>query len=98
MAVAIRDAVELLMDARSNHRLVAPLTETYGDFTLGEAYAIQDELRAEFIRRGETPTGWKLAATASGRPSNHRCNRAGRRLSLFPKIRERGDHFRRGFH
>jgi len=64
MAVAIRDAVELLMDARSNHRLVAPLTETYGDFALGEAYAIQDELRAEFIRRGETPTGWKLAATA----------------------------------
>src|SRR5213076_3027579 len=65
MAIPIHSAVERLMDARSKHRLVAPLSETYGDFTLTEAYAIQDALRAAFVRRGEAPIGWKLAATAS---------------------------------
>lgn len=64
MAIPIHSAVERLMDARSKHRLVAPLSETYGDFTLTEAYAIQDALRAEFFKRGEAPIGWKLAATA----------------------------------
>ena len=64
MAIPIQGAVERLMDARSKHRLVAPLSETYSDFTLTEAYAIQDALRAEFFKRGEAPIGWKLAATA----------------------------------
>jgi 2-keto-4-pentenoate hydratase len=64
MAIPIVRAVARLMDARSNHRPVAPLSETYGAFTLTEAYAIQDALRAEFVRRGEAPIGWKLAATA----------------------------------
>jgi 2-keto-4-pentenoate hydratase len=64
MAVSIQSAVECLIDARLNHRQIAPLSETYGDFTLNEAYAIQDALRAGFVERGETPTGWKLAATA----------------------------------
>jgi 2-keto-4-pentenoate hydratase len=64
MAITIQSAVERLMDARLNHRQVAPLSESYGDFTLTEAYAIQDALREEFIRRGEVPIGWKLAATA----------------------------------
>jgi len=66
MAIPTRSAVERLIDARLNHRRVAPLSETYGDFTLTEAYAIQDDLRAEFAKRGEAPTGWKLAATAPG--------------------------------
>ena len=64
MAIPIQNAVERLIDARLNHRQVAPLSETYGDFTLLEAYAIQDGLLSEFVKRGEAPTGWKLAATA----------------------------------
>lgn len=64
MAISIQGAVERLLEARSKHRAVAPLSETSGDFTLAEGYAIQDALRAEFVNRGETPIGWKLAATA----------------------------------
>jgi 2-keto-4-pentenoate hydratase len=64
MAIPIHSAVERLMDARSKHRLMAPLSETYSDFTLTEAYSVQDALRAEFCKRGEAPIGWKLAATA----------------------------------
>lgn len=64
MTSLIQTAVERLIDARSSHRLVAPLTETHGDLALADAYAIQDALRAEFDRRGEPPIGWKLAATA----------------------------------
>jgi 2-keto-4-pentenoate hydratase len=64
MAIPSQGAIERLIDARLNHRQIAPLSETYGEFTLTEAYAIQDALRAEFVKRGETPTGWKLAATA----------------------------------
>lgn len=64
MAVAIEAAVDRLIEARSRHRPVAPLSETYGDFSLAEAYAIQDALRAALERRGERAIGWKLAATA----------------------------------
>jgi 2-keto-4-pentenoate hydratase len=64
MAIPIRSAVEHLLRARLDHRRVAPLSEIYGDFTLTEAYAVQDALRADFIERGERPVGWKLAATA----------------------------------
>src|SRR5438105_7552561 len=64
MTIRIESAVERLMEARLDHRQVAPLSESYGDFTLTEAYAIQDALRAEFVKRGEAPIGWKLAATA----------------------------------
>jgi 2-oxopent-4-enoate/cis-2-oxohex-4-enoate hydratase len=52
------------MEARSTRRAVAPLSETHGDLTLEHAYAIQDALRAELERRGERPTGWKLASTS----------------------------------
>jgi 2-keto-4-pentenoate hydratase len=64
MTVPIQAAVERLVDARLTHRLAAPLSETYGEFGLAEAYAIQDALRAALEQRGELPIGWKLAATA----------------------------------
>lgn len=64
MAIPTESAVERLLDARSSHRPIAPLSETYGDFTLAEAYALQDALREELARRGEAAIGWKLAATA----------------------------------
>ena len=64
MTISIQTAVKLLIDARSSRRLLAPLSETYGDLTLDLAYAIQDALRAELERRGERPIGWKLGATS----------------------------------
>jgi len=64
MPVPIQTAVQRLLDARSNHRLVAPLSETYGEFSLADAYRIQDALATELAQRGERPIGWKLAATA----------------------------------
>jgi len=64
MTVPIQAAVEHLINARSSHRLVAPLSETYGEFSLAHAYDIQDALASEFARRGERAIGWKLAATA----------------------------------
>ena len=44
MTVPMQTAVERLIDARSSHRLVAPLSETYGDLSLADAYEIQDAL------------------------------------------------------
>lgn len=64
MSISIQTAVERLIDARSNRRLLAPLSETHGDLSLEHAYAIQDALRAEVERRGERPIGWKLGATS----------------------------------
>lgn len=64
MTISIRSAVERLIDAHSGSRPLAPLSETDGEFTLEQAYAIQDALRAELARRGHNPIGWKLGATS----------------------------------
>ena len=64
MTISIQTAVKSLIDARTSRRLLAPLSETYGDLTLEHAYAIQDALRAELERRGERAIGWKLGATS----------------------------------
>ena len=64
MSISIQTAVERLIDARYSRRPLAPFTETDGDLTLEQAYAIQDALRAELDRRGERPIGWKLGATS----------------------------------
>src|SRR6267154_2433525 len=36
MTVPMQTAVERLIDARSSHRLMAPLSETYGDLSLAD--------------------------------------------------------------
>src|SRR6267142_2564393 len=64
MSISIQTAVERLIDARYSRRTLAPFTETDGDLTLEQAYAIQDALRAELDRRGQRPIGWKLGATS----------------------------------
>jgi 2-keto-4-pentenoate hydratase len=64
MSVPIQTAAARLLDARFGHHLVAPLSETYDDLSLSDAYATQDALGAELARRGERPIGWKLAATS----------------------------------
>jgi hypothetical protein len=47
MTISIQTAVERLIDARSNRRLLAPLSETDGDLTLDCAYAIRPETREQ---------------------------------------------------
>jgi 2-keto-4-pentenoate hydratase len=63
-SVSGHTAVERLVDARSSRRVLAPLSEMFGEFTLEHAYAIQDALRAALDQRGERPIGWKLGATS----------------------------------
>src|SRR5215471_493803 len=64
MTISIRSAVERLIDAPSRGRPLAPLSETDGEFSLEQAYATQDALRAELARRGHKSIGWKLGATS----------------------------------
>ncbi|HEY7520954.1 MAG TPA: fumarylacetoacetate hydrolase family protein [Methylomirabilota bacterium] len=64
MAISIQNAVDLLIEARRTRRPLAPLSETHGQLAIEHAYAIQDALRVEIIRRGERPIGWKLGATS----------------------------------
>jgi 2-keto-4-pentenoate hydratase len=64
LSIPIQPSVARLIDARSNRRQLAPLSETEGDLTLEHAYAIQDAFRSEVERRGERPIGWKLGATS----------------------------------
>jgi 2-oxopent-4-enoate/cis-2-oxohex-4-enoate hydratase len=63
MIISMRSAVERLVEAQSGRRRLAPFSETHDDFTLEQAYAIQDALQAELERRGQRPIGWKLGAT-----------------------------------
>jgi len=64
MTISIRSAVECLIEAQANTRPLPPLSETHGEFTLEDAYAIQDALGAELSRRGHKTIGWKLGATS----------------------------------
>ena len=64
MTISVRSAVDRLMQAHSDVRALPPLSDTHGEFTLEQAYAIQDALRAEQERRGQRPIGWKLGATS----------------------------------
>ena len=64
MTISVRSAVDRLIQAHSDVRALPPLSDTHGEFTLEQAYAIQDALRAEQERRGQRPIGWKLGATS----------------------------------
>jgi hypothetical protein len=50
------------MESRLGGRVLQRLSAD-GEFSVEHAYAIQDALRAELIRQGQRPIGWKLAAT-----------------------------------
>ena len=64
MTISIRSAVERLIETQSGGHPLTPFSETHGDFSVEEAYAIQDAFRAELERRGQRPIGWKLGATS----------------------------------
>ncbi len=62
--MTIENAVARLIAARAANG-AADLLSAGGEITPAHGYDIQDALRAETIRRGEVPAGWKLAATGS---------------------------------
>ena len=64
MTISVPRAVDRLIQAHADVRALAPLSDTDGDFTLEQAYAIQDAVRGELERRGQRPIGWKLGATS----------------------------------
>lgn len=64
MAIPVEAAAKRLLEARSAHRLAAPLSESDPDLTLDRAYQIQDTLRAELERRGDRISGWKIGVTS----------------------------------
>ena len=55
------DAARRLLAARSSR---SPLTGGLGELSMAEAYAIQDELTAARLARGERIVGWKLGYTS----------------------------------
>jgi 2-keto-4-pentenoate hydratase len=62
--ISIPTAVARVIEAQANQRALVPFSETNGDFTIEQAYAIQDALRADLARRGQRAIGWKLGATS----------------------------------
>ena len=61
-------AVDCLMEARTNRRLVAPISETDSEISIADAYTIQGALRAALEQEGNRTIGWKLPFTSpSGR-------------------------------
>src|SRR5574337_339495 len=64
MPISVQSAVERLIEARTAHRLAAPLSESEPGVTLEQAYAIQDAVRAELVRRGDRISGWKVGVTS----------------------------------
>ena len=65
MTLSTPSIVDQWIDARSAQRLLVPMSETNSDLTLERAYAVQDALREELVRRGRKPLGWKLGATST---------------------------------
>ncbi|MGH7390266.1 MAG: 2-keto-4-pentenoate hydratase [Candidatus Rokuibacteriota bacterium] len=56
-------ALEPFLDARADHRPIAPPSEQRR-LDAAEAYAVQDRLRAALIARGERVIGWKTGFTS----------------------------------
>ncbi len=55
------EIVDELVAAREEGGLIAPLTSTYGRFTVSEAYLIQDALTARLVlARGDPVAGYKI--------------------------------------
>ncbi|MBI3824517.1 MAG: fumarylacetoacetate hydrolase family protein [Candidatus Rokubacteria bacterium] len=56
-------SLDPFLRARAEHRAVTPPSETRA-LSRDEAYAVQDRLRAELVRRGERVIGWKAGFTS----------------------------------
>jgi 2-keto-4-pentenoate hydratase len=65
MTISVDTAMERMLASRSRRSPMAPLSESAPDLSVTHAYAMQDALRADFVRRGAAPIGWKLGATSA---------------------------------
>jgi 2-keto-4-pentenoate hydratase len=54
------EMVETLVEAREEEERMPLLTETYGDFSIEEAYAVQHAMTDELVAEGATVTGYKV--------------------------------------
>lgn len=57
-------AVDHLLDAEDRRHDIEPMSDTWTEFTLGEAYRVQDKTLARRLTRGEHVTGVKLGLTS----------------------------------
>ncbi|MGH3952354.1 MAG: 2-keto-4-pentenoate hydratase, partial [Pseudonocardiaceae bacterium] len=59
------EAARMLLDAYATGKPIAPLTTTYADLTLEDAYAIQLLQIEELTRAGRTIKGHKVGLTSA---------------------------------
>jgi len=52
--------IDEMMAARAANSQIPPLTLTYGDFSVEQAYRIQDALTARLVKRGHKVAGYKV--------------------------------------
>jgi 2-keto-4-pentenoate hydratase len=64
MSIAIQPAADLLAGAREKRQRIPPLSHTYPDLSISDAYEIQDSLRAALEKKGAKMIGWKLGFTS----------------------------------
>jgi 2-oxo-3-hexenedioate decarboxylase len=63
----VKTLAKELDEALLQKREIAPLTKTHGDFTLGEAYRIQEEGLTYRLKRGERVAGYKMGLTSAAK-------------------------------
>ena len=71
MTISIQAAVHRLVDARSDRRVLAPLSETDGELSIEHAYAIQDALREKLEQRRRANDRMEAGGYEPGRPGRH---------------------------
>lgn len=69
----ILDCADIIEGAVRNRTAIGRLTATYPDLTLDEGYAVQDEVTARRIARGETIVGAKLGLTSRAKQVQMNC-------------------------
>lgn len=65
MSIDTRATAEALYKARSTRTPLPPLTDTYPDMTVGDAYAVQSELCDMLLAEGDRVVGYKLGLTSA---------------------------------
>src|SRR5262245_41381813 len=60
-----KDMVERLLEAERERRPFPPFTDTFTDFSLADAYAVQRELVATKVAAGAGVLGWKAGFTSA---------------------------------
>lgn len=54
-----------MLEAHAQHRTLSPISDRVPDFSLAQAYALQDRMTQARLDRGERRIGWKLGYTSA---------------------------------